>query len=550
MKTYRNCSAWAAWGGILALTSGSPAVAGAYDDSAPSVAQTGKVLRIDFPMDNPLLMGVDPFQTFWTEHRAILSNVVESLTTQDPETGVVRPGLAESWTVSEDGLRYEFTLRSGVTFSNGEPFDAAAVKTAFDSDKAEAADLPTAFGATYLSGYDHADILDPHRIRIVLVHPNGGFLQAVSTTALGILAPQSYALSAKQRASGDIIGTGPFVLRNYAPAVSVRLEKRKGYAWGSPVVVNRNEAQIDAVDIRFVPEQSVRNGQFVQGSIDIAWPRNPFSDPELKFLAHAKASFFSRSLPGAALNLYPNTEPGALLADPVLRQAIQKSIDRASYAHTVYSATFPQVRGLLDVSTPFFKSEEGKLTYDPAGAARLLDADGWRTGSDGYRYKDGKRLKLILLLATRATEGDDLLQDQLRHAGIDIELKVGTTGEWLTWLSQGKYDLASLYLTGGDPDILQNFLDPRRVGKNSLAARVYPADIVQRVEKLFDEGAVTAAPEGRARAYGALQDLMISENLAFPLAERLWQVALSPRVHGFSWSGEAAARLTDVSLTP
>ncbi|MFP3802642.1 hypothetical protein SB764_41145, partial [Paraburkholderia sp. SIMBA_027] len=86
-----------------------------------------------------------------------------------------------------------------VTFSNGERFDAKAVKTAFDSDKALATELPATFGATYLAGYDHAEVVDAFTIKLVLAKPNAGFLQATSTTNLAILAPASYALSVKER---------------------------------------------------------------------------------------------------------------------------------------------------------------------------------------------------------------------------------------------------------------------------------------------------------------------------------------------------------------
>ncbi len=77
-----------------------------------------------------------------------------------------------------------------------------------------------------------------------------------------------------------------------------------------------------------------------------------------------------------------------------MRLALQKAIDRTSYAHTVYNAEFPVVTGVYDVTTPYFKPQADKLAYDPQGAERLLDAAGWSKGDDGYRHKDGKRLTL------------------------------------------------------------------------------------------------------------------------------------------------------------
>ncbi len=272
-----------------------------------------KTLNIAFFGDNTTLVSVDPFQVYWLEHRVLLRNVAESLTDQDPETGKIIPWLAKSWEVSDDALTYTFHLRDNVTFSNGERFNAVAVKTAFDSDKALATELPATFGATYLAGYDHAEVVDDLTVKLVLAKPNAGFLQATSTTNLSILAPASYTLSAKERSLGKIIGTGPFVLASYTPEVGAHLTKRKGYAWASANMKNQGEAHLDAVDISYIPEESVRNGLFLQGKADILWPRNPFSEVDLKLFQSKGATIQSRSLPGPALNLYPNTRDGRAL---------------------------------------------------------------------------------------------------------------------------------------------------------------------------------------------------------------------------------------------
>ncbi len=232
-------------------------------------------LRIIFYRDNPFLVSLDPFQVYWIEHRVVLRNVAESLTDQDPATGKIIPWLAKSWEISKDGLDYTFTLRDGVTFSNGEPFNAAAVKTAFDTDKAFVATLPTTFGASYLQGYDHADVINDHAVKIVLSRPNAGFLQATSTTNLAILAPESYKKTARERSRGAIIGTGPFILQSYTPEVGLKLVRRQGYGWPSAAAENRGDAHFDSIDVSYVMEESVRNGKFLDGETDILWPETP-----------------------------------------------------------------------------------------------------------------------------------------------------------------------------------------------------------------------------------------------------------------------------------
>ncbi|WKN23793.1 ABC transporter substrate-binding protein [Azotobacter vinelandii] len=510
--------------------------------------QAARTLKIAFWGDNTVLVSVDPFQVYWIEHRVLLRNVAESLTDQDPKTGEIIPWLAKSWEVSDDALEYTFHLREDVTFSNGERFDAQAVKIAFDSNKAFAAEVPSTFGATYLAGYERAEVLDDFTIKLVLSRPNAGFLQAASTTNLAILAPASYRLTARERSLGKIVGSGPFVLESYTPEVGARLVKRKDYAWPSANLKNPGVAHLDSVELSYVPEESVRNGLFLQGQVDILWPRNPFSEVDLKLFQSRGATIQSRSLPGPAFNLYPNAQDKRVLGDPRVRLALQKAIDRKTYAATIYNPDFPVVDGVYDLTTPYFKTQGAKLAYDPAGAERLLDEAGWVKGADGYRQKDGKRLSLTYILSPAETAGDVLVQDQLRKVGIELKLDVLTRAERVTANAAGNYDLTSSYMSRADPIILQTILDPRTANSAALASNIYSPQTLERATALFDAGITATAGGQRARAYGELQDLLIDEGLAFPIYERVWQAATAPRVRNFQWSAEGFAFLSDIEV--
>ncbi|OCR22583.1 ABC transporter substrate-binding protein [Pseudomonas syringae] len=531
------------WLAILAISS-------SLIGCSPSAEQNTNngTLKIAFFRDNTTLVSLDPFQVYWLEHRVVLRNIAESLTDQDPQTGKIIPWLATGWDISADALQYTFHLRKDVTFSNGTRFDAHAVKTAFDSDKAFAAQLPATFGATYLAGYDHAEVVDDFTVKLVLARPNAGFLQATSTTNLAILAPESYAKTAKERSLGAIIGTGPFVLDHYTPESGLRLLKRSGYAWPSANAQNRGEAHLDKVDVTYIPEESVRNGQFVQGQLDILWPRAPFSEVDSKLFESKKATIQSRSLPGPALNWFPNTRGERLLGDSAIRQALQKAIDRKTYASTVYSQQFPVVSSLYDTTTPFFKSQSAKLAFDPAGARQLLNDAGWVPGADGYRVKNRKRLKLTYNLQVAETAGDVLIQDQLRQVGIDLKLNVLTTADWAAANAAGNYDLTSTYMTRADPIILQTIIDPRTANSSTVATNLYTPQTLPKAQALFDTGMTATSSVQRAQAYGALQDLLIDEASAFPIYERVWQAATSQRVHNFRWTAEGFALLNDIEL--
>jgi hypothetical protein len=156
-----------------------------------------------------------------------------------------------------------------VTFSDGTPLDAKAVKTAYDGI-IKLGPL-AALGATYLSGYQETKVLAPNKLEVDFSTANAAFLQATATTTLGILSPKSYDIDPKKRALGDFVGSGPFTLKGYKVAQSVKLAKRKDYAWGSEINENRKAAHIDALDVTFVPEESVLVGQGVdQVAVDRA----------------------------------------------------------------------------------------------------------------------------------------------------------------------------------------------------------------------------------------------------------------------------------------
>ncbi|MGI3786673.1 MAG: ABC transporter substrate-binding protein, partial [Janthinobacterium lividum] len=276
---------------------------GAGTTNAGSVSQSGAphsggTLDLAFWPDNAAFACVDPFQTYWIEHRTVIRNFADSLTDQDPATGRIVPWLATSWKVSGSGKSYTFTLRDGVTFSDGTPLDAAAVKTSFDGDAALLKQLPTAYGGVYIAGYAGTDVLDDHTVRVRFSTPNAAFLQATSTTNLAILAPSSYTRTPEERCLGQVVGSGPFTLDYYRPTEGIELSRRPGYAWGSRLNAHTGDAYLDHILVSYVAEDSVRVGNLTSGAVDVAWPRNPFGPEQVAQLEGSGDTVQSRALPG------------------------------------------------------------------------------------------------------------------------------------------------------------------------------------------------------------------------------------------------------------
>lgn len=508
--------------------------------AAGGAPQPGGTLKIAFFAD--LQGAFDPNQVYWIETRTLNRNFADSLTDQDPETGEIVPWLATSWEVNDDASEYVFKLRDDVTFSDGAKFDAAAVKTAFDGI-VELGALST-LGVIYLSGYKETTVVDEYTVKVAFKGPNAQFLQASSTTTLAILSPDTYKKTPEQRAAGEVVGSGLFVLDGYKAGQSVKLSRRKDYAWPSGLVQNKGAAYLDAIEATYISEDSVRLGSLTSGEIDVDWPRLPVSEADQALIKAAGGSIVQRSLPGISDLLLPNISAGRPLADLKVRQAVSKAIDRKGYASTIFWDGYPVVASALDSTTPGWKDGSAALAFDKAGAEKLLDEAGWAKSPDGYRYKDGEKLTLVHLVSINSP-GPQLLQDQLKQVGVETQIKVVTSGQLVTRQQAGDYDLVESYLTRADPSILAALLD-LAVVKTAPGKNTQTEETAEKVSDLFARGLETTDSTKRAEIYGELQDLLIEQAVVFPLYERVQVSGLSAKIHGFAWTSESFLRANDL----
>jgi len=516
----------------------SPAASGSGDTPVE-----GGTLNVSFWQDNASLLCVDPFQVYWIEHRSEIENFTDSLTYQDPATGKIIPHLATSWTISPDGKTYTFTLRTDVTFSNGTPFNAAAVVANVNGWLATKKAVPGAYGDSYITNVVGAKAIDASTVQIDLSAPNNSFLQATATTNLAILAPSAYQVSPAQRCLGHgLIATGPFVLQSYTPNVGLILTKRPGYHWGPATDKNQGPAYLNQIDFHYIADDSVRLGDLLNGTTDIDWPRNPFTVQELDQIKQNGDAIETRSLPGVSYPYFANTTPGHPLSDPRVRQAIYQATDLKLIATTTYGSGYPTVASVLDSTTPYFKSQASKLGFNLAGAEQTLEADGWTVGSGGIRVKNGQKLVLVAPQENFVAPGVELWQSELAAAGIDLETPIVQASQLFGILDDpSKWDLFGSYLTRADPGALRSIILPGYATLPGLAKAITAGDpsAATQIQALFTTATDTTSTSVAAQAYGQLQDLLINQGLAFPLLERVQYAGVSPKVHGFQFTDES-----------
>ncbi|WP_030172802.1 ABC transporter substrate-binding protein [Streptomyces sp. NRRL S-813] len=477
---------------------------------------------------------VDPQQVASNETIYSVRQIVDSLTDQDPKTGKIVPWLAKSWDVSSDATTFTFRLRSGVTFSDGSKLTAQVVKDNFDAVPRLGALGTLAEG--YLSGVKSTTVVDPLTVKVTFKQPNAQFLQATSTHSLGIESSASVKKTPQQKCSDGVTGSGPFVLKQYVQNQSLTLAKRTGYAWGSSLWTKQGEAYLDKLVFKVVPEAGVRAGSLQSGQVDAISSVGRANEAALK---GGQVTLQRRANPGIVFGLGLNNSRPAL-KDARVRQAILYAIDRKQVADTVFPTGTQPATSVLAHTTPDYTSLAPDLTSDAAKAKSLLNAAGWKPGSDGIRTKDGKKLGLTIDWVPNAATNQpalELIQQQLKAVGIQLSLRQLQITQLAPTLQSGDYDEAWGNITRADPDILRSSFSTKLANLYRLPT--------SSLDTALAAQAATADTTKHKQLIGQAQRLIVHNAYYVPVVELQTQLGVSKRVHDLNFDASSRLQLHD-----
>lgn len=518
---------------LLAATALALAACGADAPAAGGDAgppQPGGTLRFAVSSDQGCL---DPQQVGSNDSIYVLRQVVDSLTDQDPATGELKPWLATSWTTAPDARSYTFTLREGVTFSDGTPLDANAVKANFDRIPQLGARGTLPKG--YLAGYASTTVTSPTQVTVAFSQPNVQFLQGTSTHSLGILSPATVATSDDERCA-RVVGSGPFTVRDYTKNASVTLARRPGYAWGSALFAHPGEAYLDAVEFRVVPESGVRAGSLQSGEVDAIGSIGQQDEAPLQA---AGAQMLARPNPGITFGIGFNfTRP--VVDDPAVRQALSLAINRQEVVSGVFTSQTKAATSVLASTTPSYTDDSADLAFDPARAKATLDAAGWVAGPDGVRAKGGQRLTVPVSFANNAGTNKpalELLQQQARAAGIDVAIQEFPIAQFPQVQQSGDFVAIWGNLTRADPDILRS--------QFSVAGANYYRVPPSPLEPLLVSQAGEPDPAKRAEIVAQAQQELVAQTFYVPVVELTTVLGVGPTVHGITFDASSRIQLHD-----
>jgi peptide/nickel transport system substrate-binding protein len=512
---------------LAACGSGAAPAASGGDAGAP---QAGGTLTFAVGSDQGC---VDPQQVASNDSIYSLRQIVDSLTDQDPNTGAIVPWLATKWQVNADATAYTFTLRSGVTFSDGTPLDASAVKANFDKvpQLGARATLPKG----YLAGYVGTTVVDPTTVTVAFSKPNVQFLQGTSTHSLGILSPATVAKSDDERCA-SVIGSGPFVIQSYTLNQATVLTKRAGYSWGSSLWKHPGEAYLDKLEFRVVPESGVRTGSLQSGEVDAI---GSIGQQDEAPLSAAGVQLPARANPGIPFGIGFNLAK-PIVSDPAVRSAISLAINRPEIVSAVFTAQTKPATSALASSTPAYADESALLGFDAAKAGSVLDAAGWAAGADGIRAKDGQRLSIELTWFANAGTNRpalELIQQQLKAVGIDLQLKERPIADAPQVQQSGDFVATWGNLTRADPDILRSQYST--AGTNYYRLPPSPLDAL-----LADQAAQTD-PTARAATAGQAQQVLLQNAFTVPVVELTTVLGVAANTHDIAFDASSRIQLHD-----
>ena len=435
---------------------------------------------------------ITPFMVLYALHDALVKPMPAGLNT---------PSLAESWTESKDGLTYEFVLRKGVKFHNGEPVTATDVKFSFDRYKGAGAKL-------LKERVREVQIVDAGKIRFVLKEPWPDFMTFYGTSATGSgwIVPKAYVEKVGEDGFKRApIGAGPYKFVSFNPGVELVMEAWDGY-W-------RKTPNVKRLVLRSMPDETTRAAALKKGEIDIAYLlTGPVAEdiqktPGFKLVApkESQGTFW--------LDLPDQWDPRSPWHDIRVRQAASLALDRKALnqAETL-GFSFPTgslIPRVLQFSR-FFEPDP----FDPTKAKRLLAEAGYPSGFDaGDLYPWPPYFSM-----------GEALAGYLQNVGIRTRIRTMERAAMTTAWREKKLKNVIVGITGAGGNAATRL--EAYVSKNG----VYTSGVVPEVEDLFQRQARETDAKKREALIHQIQGILHDRMIQIPIYELAFIWGVSPRV--------------------
>jgi len=450
----------------------------------------------------------------------------------------VEPSLAESWTISKDGLEYTFKLRKGVKWHSNKNFkpsrDFNADDVLFMFDRQWKENDPyfkvTSSNHSYFNDMGmpkllkSVDKVDDYTVKITLTKPEAPFLSNLAMQFAGVQSKE-YAIAmmkagTPEKIDQEPLGTGPFSLLQYQKDAIIRFKAFPQY-W-------RGAAKIDDLIFSITPDASVRWAKLQKGECHVM----PYPNPADLDAMHKDTNVQILEQPGLNIGYLAYNTTKKPFDDVRVRKAINMAIDKKAIVSAVYLSTGIAATNPIPPTQWSYNKSIKDDAYDPAAAKKALAAAG---------YPNGFTTDLWAMPVQRpynpnAKRIAELMQADLAKIGVKAEIKSFEWGEYRKRMQNGEHQLGMMGWTGdnGDPDNFLNTLlgcDSAKTNGSNVAKFCY-----QPFEEVVQKAKVASNPAERTKLYEKAQVIFKEQAPWFTIAHAVQLAPVRKEVLDFKLS--------------
>ena len=426
-------------------------------------------------------VGLDP--GFLTENAQIVDNIFDRLVMRDEDLNLV-PGLATEWSQLDD-LTWQFKLREGVKFHNGEDFTAEDVKYSIDRVLDPEANAPT---ASYISSVDHVDIVDDYTVNVVTKTPDPLIPTRFNRYPTEIVPKDYVEEVGEEEFSENPIGTGPYKFVSWAKDEKIVLEANEDYWNGAP--------EIKTVEWKSIPEASSRVSALVTGEVDMALGVQPEQLDTIEQSDIADVSVVERGGNTVYIGLKTDQAP---FDNKLVRQALNYAIDVDSIVEYVLGGAAVATNSLIGPKDTGYAGELEGYEYNPEKAKELLAEagypDGFETTLDSVNWY------------MHCDEVAQAVAGMLEEVGIKVTVNPVESSVYRTSVPNGEQ--SPMYFLGWSST---NTLDADAAIYAVLhSGESYSTYSNEEVDAMLDEARSCTDEEKRNELYAKIQDTVIED---------------------------------------